>query len=543
MAKSNANNGFSFTHHESGDEIILHHTKAIKNRYRGLYLYGSYNISITESLLSDNTLYGLDLGWVDNLNIIDTLFSGIASATKRLVNSPYFNKPCISNSYYPPMGLRLPTNIWRWNRKDNIGATLKNVSFTNFDHSDECTPSVPIGFNKGHIRNNHFDFLTMFQNVSFDGNKIMDAPLSDEAGAKDIAIHDIDGSSDPANQSVDNPGMFVSNTNYLKAFAGADSCTRYSNGISYCADSCYRTVTLMVDQNDSNEYDLVISRMSDGVQAVVPFVYEYDDNEHLNHYTDQFRLFSASLPTGSYDIAFMKDLQPRWPTFVLPRWEGVPNCSGYVSANNLTLVEPLSSCDDMILNGDMELGTYHWKHRNSRSDKEYGEILAVEGAGMNRSVAIRYYNRTSNYHGIGQNLDTRCLHQSLNEFYEIHLYFRLENGTTPFICDPFDSDWEVRCPFVIFQQTKTVDEKLESQYIHRRAEVIIPNDLGDFNLIHGVFKVDEILHSLERIFMYVEYVHADFDMIMDNVSVQKMEGVCEGNLLQNGNFEENGKYW
>ena len=37
-----------------------------------------------------------------------------------------------------------------------------------------------------------------------------------------------------------------------------------------------------------------------------------------------------------------------------------------------------------------------------------------------------------------------------------------------------------------FQQTKTVDEELELQYIHRCAEVIIPNDLCDFFHVCGI---------------------------------------------------------
>ena len=48
--------------------------------------------------------------------------------------------------------------------------------------------------------------------------------------------------------------------------------------------------------------------------------------------------------------------------------------------------------------------------------------------------------------GIVQNLDMRCIHQNVNEFYEIELYFRLESGTTctPFIYNPFKVSWKDR---------------------------------------------------------------------------------------------------
>ena len=47
VAKSNAHTGFHFTHHESGEEIILSNSKSIKNKYTGLYFFSSRNVTIT----------------------------------------------------------------------------------------------------------------------------------------------------------------------------------------------------------------------------------------------------------------------------------------------------------------------------------------------------------------------------------------------------------------------------------------------------------------------------------------------------------------
>ena len=50
------------------------------------------------------------------------------------------------------------------------------------------------------------------------------------------------------------------------------------------------------------------------------------------------------------------------------------------------------------------------------------KVLVVGG-----SMAIGNFNRTNYYHGIGQNLDTRCFHENLDEVYEVTYSSRLEN--------------------------------------------------------------------------------------------------------------------
>ena len=43
--------------------------------------------------------------------------------------------------------------------------------------------------------------------------------------------------------------------------------------------------------------------------------------------------------------------------------------------------------------------------------------------------------------------------------------------------------------------------------------------------------------------MYVEGAHKDYDMIINKVSVRKLPGICGDDLIRNGNFEQNGKFW
>ena len=298
----------------------------------------------------------------------------------------------------------------------------------------------------------------------------------------------------------------------------------------------------MVDQSDS-EFDVRITRQADGKSTFVPYTYKYDDDPHQKHYYDQFRFFSISLPAGSYQLEFLKDLQPAWPNFVLQRWEGIPKCEGYLLESHVDLVRPYATCDNLIVNGDMEEGAYYWLHGKGGASIN-DVLLPIKGKGLNDSTALRRGYRSSPYDGVGQNLDTRCLHQSAGEFYEIELYFRLEEqDTSPFICDPFSTSFSTSCPTIFFMQQKYIDAKVRTIYSVDHTSVVIPNNVEDFDLMHGVFKVDEPLLDFERIFMNLGKTRSSLDLIIDHVSVKKLPGVCRGELVRNGGFEENSKYW
>ncbi len=54
------------------------------------------------------------------------------------------------------------------------------------------------------------------------------------------------------------------------------------------------------------------------------------------------------------------------------------------------------------------------------------------------------------------------------------------------------------CPIITFQQ-QTRDEYGDStSYTHNHAKTIVPNNLGDLNLVHGVVKITEGLAALDR---------------------------------------------
>jgi len=85
-------------------------------------------------------------------------------------------------------------------------------------------------------------------------------------------------------------------------------------------------------------------------------------------------------------------------------------------------------------------------------------------------------------------------------YFEIQIYFRLEDkDNSTYICNPFHTTSDERCPYVTFRQEKYIDEELDVTSRGEKAKVVVPNDNVGFNLIHGVFKVDETIYSLERL--------------------------------------------
>ncbi len=536
------------------------------NRNQGFYLYDGSRAALESSLLAEN---GRNIHFYlsDNVNVTDADIRGISPSTKYLVHPPYFNKPCTSSGFYSPIGYLSSTYLNRF-QDPHRGAKLENVSFSLFDQSDRCSPSIPIAF-RSDKRDGHWDYMSSFTNVTVNGTKFIDAKEADENGITDIIISDPDGRSNPAflgkendfmktrelDSSLFDAGSFVSNKPYLTNLARG-KCELYHDGISYCEGACYRTVRLMVGQTGTAGYDLKVTREDDGAVTYIPSIYEYDGysnhNYNMSLHEGYPRRYSASLPFGKYQLEFFENDKPVWPQYVFERWEGVPDCEGYASLSNVTIVERElvnRECDDLIVNGNMDDGVDGWLHRDANSGpKGEGYLLALPEAGIGGSTAIGYFDRGHQYHGIGQNLDTRCLHQNINTNYEVKAGFRLERNGVPFICDRFTGNYPNRCPKATIKYAQYEDpEKKQEMYwntFQNVAMVLMPNSLSDFNLMHGVMKVGEIYESLHRIFIYFEQVDKRYDIILDDVSITKMEPICSGEFLRNGDFSTgDSRFW
>ena len=162
----------------------------------------------------------------------------------------------------------MQTTIHNWNDGKNKGALLRNVHFSLFDHDDECSDSVPITFDTANIRSGHWDYISTFQNVTIVGNKIMDALAAGDSGIPDIAITDPDGGSDPLGQAS-GPASFVINKPYIIDFVRGE-CHAHHEGILYCDNTCLRTITFVVDQEFSKDYNLKVVGVQGGVELNVP---------------------------------------------------------------------------------------------------------------------------------------------------------------------------------------------------------------------------------------------------------------------------------
>ena len=249
----------------------------MKNREYGLLLHDSGHTSLVNSLLAENA-YNIEMRWSDDVEIRDTEIRGVSSHTRYLVHPPYYNRPCTSR-ILSPIGYQIQTTIHNWIDGKNKGALLWNEHFSLFDHDDECSDSVPITFDTANIQSGHWDYISTFQNVTIVRNQIMDALAASDGGIPDIVIIDPDGWSDPLSQAS-GPASFVINKPYLIDFIRGE-CHAHHEGILYCDNTCLRTITFVVDQELSKDYDFKVVMVQNSVEVNVPDIYLYNNDAYL----------------------------------------------------------------------------------------------------------------------------------------------------------------------------------------------------------------------------------------------------------------------
>jgi len=552
VAHSNQNSGFALYNFLQYGNITFESSSSYKNRDNGFFLWNSRRAKVTGGIIADNRV-GLEARYSENLTISNVEIRGFSNSSRTLTLPPYFWQLCPSSSAV--VGYRLNTFIN--DGSETKGVTAKNLIFADFDATLDCPGSVSIELNSLDVTDGHFDYLSSFQNISIKDSRnfYINACRAQSVGINDIVLTDIDGSLFN-HTNASSPYSVVSNVNSLTTFA-ANSCTLHPEMcLADCASTCLRTVEYSVEQFGTSKWALqIIKDNGDGVfdssdsQIVVGSKYRYDGNDTSTvdnmQLESNLRKFSVSLPIGSFQAQFLDDTGAvSWPRFVQERWKSSPDCSNYVNPSNVALFEPtVGDCSNLIVNGNFENGSaYPWHRRN-------GVIRLLPGAGLNGSTAL-ISKRSWIYDGVGMNLDTRCLHVYGGRFYEIKAWIRLSLNGTYVACDPNSNIEMSQCPSTTMGVTRidnpTTKQSLSTVWQNNKARTLLPYRSDQFNLIHGVFKVDSILASAQRVYFYFEIFNRTFDLILDDVSITPfdVDSRCNGDLIRNGNFSSGTNiYW
>ena len=158
---------------------------------------------------------------------------------------------------------------------------------------------------------------------------------------------------------------------------------------------------------------------------LVPGVIQTID-EH--YFSDPYasRRFSVSLPTGSYTAEFLDEFGvPSWPTYVEEFWLKEPDCTGFVSFDDIDILKPPTDCDELIRNGGVEFNTTEpWIHTLWKRNQDWG-LKVGSGLGVNETDALVTRGRSKHYMGLGQDVDSRCLESMRGEYYDFSAWMRL----------------------------------------------------------------------------------------------------------------------
>ncbi len=133
----------------------------------------------------------------------------------------------------------------------------------------------------------------------------------------------------------------------------------------------------------------------------------------------------------------------------------------------------------------MSSGGKFWYHKNDSAESSL--IINLPGKGRFGSNAIGHFNRDHSSAGIGQNLDTRCLHQNPDSFYEVRIWFRREIDGVSQECDRFSHDDVKECPeFTIenwIYEDPVSKEDLEKKLWSSDGEKVMTNEPHDYELV------------------------------------------------------------
>jgi uncharacterized protein (DUF1501 family)/uncharacterized protein (DUF1800 family) len=266
------------------------------------------------------------------------------------------------------------------------------------------------------------------------------------------------------------------------------------------------------------------------------------------------RRFSASLPKGNYEAYFVDENGVHaWPTYAEEYWQKEPDCSGYATPGDVTLIKPeinaTEFCADLIRGMDQDSfnTTEPWIHTMFQWWTQRG-IQVGEGLGVDGSDALVSYDRNAHWSGFGQDIDSRCLEEMVGEYYEFTAYIKItQKGAQPQpIVANINTDdhwWRNKSPLATFTRRLYHNEASKETMYWRedfdKVQLARPYSGTDWNILHGIVRLPRSF----RAFFEIERFPDHMDMIVSKVSFTKM--TCDRDqLLCNGDVETgNSKCW
>lgn len=136
--------------------------------------------------------------------------------------------------------------------------------------------------------------------------------------------------------------------------------------------------------------------------------------------------------------------------------------------------------------------------------------------------------------------------KNVGKTYEFKAWVKLVDlSGNPVECNPSDTHPNRGCPSLTLKKTTLDDTKTTyiDSYQHYVATLLPPFQKGEFNLIHGIFFVDDSMASAETVYFSIERFNRNHNIIIDDVSMTPIESSCN-DLVRNGKLSNgDALYW
>ena len=255
--------------------------------------------------------FGFEIENCESVQISHAEIVGVSETQKEVMKTKPVPNLC---SYQGISGILL--SPYRVSKNTDSGINLINTHFQGFDSSQDCPKSFPIDF-IAHTKDSHWDVSSSLKNVSITDARSLyiNGCTAASINVNDVVITDIDGSlNSDSSQTTVGPSTIVSSKSYMTTFAPGTCTDLPDQCLSYCENTCLRTVAFQIDHGNTEDFTLVVKN-ADGTKSIeVPGSMEEHSNPFYNNLPDRYRVFSASLPSGEYTAGFYKDGIPAHPS-------------------------------------------------------------------------------------------------------------------------------------------------------------------------------------------------------------------------------------